>query len=233
LQLADLEKLNWNFVADLMTECYNFGMTRSSFATPPSRSKSEPAWDIARLYPDQGYWSEDDYLELDTNHLVEFTDGFIEVLPMPKTSHQRIVQYLSNRLLDFVSAGGLGMVLFAPLRIRLRRNKYREPDVVFMLAKHAARIHEDYWDGADLVMEIVSDDPESRERDIVKKRRAYAAAGIPEYWIVDPKERRITVLKLSGKGYAVFGEYGEGQKARSALLKGFLIDVSETFRTIR
>src|SRR5438105_9290147 len=101
-------------------------MSRSATGRPPSR-KPQPAWDIARLFPDQGYWSEDDYLALDTNHLVEFTDGYVEVLPMPKTSHQRIVQYLSNLLLAFASAGNLGTVLFAPLRVRLRKNKYREP----------------------------------------------------------------------------------------------------------
>jgi Uma2 family endonuclease len=204
-------------------------MSRSSTST--LSAKAEPAWDIAKLFPDQGFWSEDDYLELDTNHLIEFTDGFIEVLPIPKTSHQRIVQYLSNLLLAFVNAGELGTVLFAPLRIRLRRNKYREPDVVFMLSKHKARIHEDHWDGADLVMEVVSDDPESRERDLVKKRRAYAAAGISEYWIVDPKERQITVLKLSGKGYTIHGEFGAGQMAESVLLRGFAVDVSKVFRS--
>src|SRR5438067_7650998 len=83
----------------------------------------EPAWEIARLFPYQGEWSEEEYLALETNHLVEFTDGHVEVLPMPKTSHQLIVQYLSNQLLAFVSARNLGTVLFAPLRIRLRKRK--------------------------------------------------------------------------------------------------------------
>jgi len=203
-------------------------MSRSTSPRPPSTP--EPAWDIARLFPDQGAWSEDDYLALDTNHLVEFTDGRVEVLPMPKTSHQRIVQYLSNQLQSFASARNLGTALFAPLRVRLRGNKYREPDVVFMLAEHADRMGEDYWDGADLVMEVVSDDPESRERDLERKRKDYASAGIPEYWIVDPLERKIVVLKLAGKSYAVHGEYADGARAESALLEGFGVDASEVLR---
>ncbi len=203
-------------------------MSRTTTSRPTRRP--EPAWEIAQLFPYQGFWSEDDYLELDTNHLVEFTDGYVEVLPMPKTSHQRVVQYLSNLLLAFTSARNLGTVLFAPLRVRLRKNKYREPDVVFMLSEHADRIGEEFWQGADLVMEVVSDDPEARERDLVKKRRAYASAGIPEYWIVDPQERRITVLKLAGKTYAVHGEYGDGARAESALLEGFGVDASEVLR---
>src|SRR5438874_1148099 len=199
-------------------------MSRTSTSRAPCLP--EPAWDIARLFPYQGSWSEDDYLELDTNHLVEFTDGYVEVLPLPKTSHQRIVQYLSNLLLAFASARNLGTVLFAPLRVCLRKGKFREPDVVFMLSEHADRIGEEFWEGADLVMEVVSDDPESRERDLVKKRKAYASAGIPEYWIVDPQERKITVLKLAGKTYTVHGEYGVGARAESALLEGFGVDAS-------
>jgi Uma2 family endonuclease len=200
-------------------------MSRSTSPRPPS--EPEPAWDIARLFPDQGSWSEDDYLELDTNHLVEFTDGYVEVLPMPKTSHQQIVQHLSNLLLAFVSARSLGTVLFAPLRVRLRRKKYREPDVVFMLSEHADRMGEDFWLGADLVMEVVSDDPELRERDLVKKRSDYAKAGIPEYWIIDPDQRKVTVLKLDGRQYTVHGEFGPGTRAESSLLEGFGVDVSQ------
>jgi Uma2 family endonuclease len=200
-------------------------MTRSTSPRPPS--EPEPAWDIARLFPYQGYWSEEDYLELDTNHLVEFTDGYVAVLPMPKTSHQQIVQHLSNLLLAFVSARSLGTVLFAPLRVRLRRKKYREPDVVFMLSEHADRMGEDFWLGADLVMEVVSDDPELRERDLVKKRSDYAKAGIPEYWIIDPDQRKVTVLKLDGRQYTVHGEFGPGTRAESSLLEGFGVDVSQ------
>jgi|TARA_B100001971_G_C18207240_1_gene548405 hypothetical protein len=43
----------------------------------------EPTWDIAYLFPNQGYWSEDAYLDLKTNHLIELVDGKLEVLPMP------------------------------------------------------------------------------------------------------------------------------------------------------
>ena len=53
-----------------------------------------PAWEIALLFPPQGEWSETEYLALDTNHLVEFSDGCIEVLPMATIFHQRIVEYL-------------------------------------------------------------------------------------------------------------------------------------------
>ncbi|MDB5291432.1 MAG: hypothetical protein JWL69_2673, partial [Phycisphaerales bacterium] len=76
----------------------------------------------------------------------------------------------------------------------------------------------------DLVMEVVSED--GCRRDLEEKRRDYALAGIPEYWIVDPREQSITVLTLSGKQYIVAGEAHNGQKAASVLLKGFEVDVT-------
>src|SRR4051812_5433530 len=155
-------------------------------AAKTSSPEPEYAWDIARLYPPQGMWSEFEYLCLtsDNNILVEFTDGRVEVLAMPKQSHQLILQFLNVLLLSFVAQRDLGRVLTAGLRVRLRPGMIREPDLVFMKKEHAGRMGEEFWDSADLVMEIVSGDEKSRERDYVEKRRDYAEGKIPEYWIV-------------------------------------------------
>ena len=163
-----------------------------STATPAKTA--ELTWEIAQLFPAQGHWSEEEYLSLDTNHLIEFSQGQLEFLPLPTFSHQRLVAFLYRLLLGFVEDRGLGIVMFAPLRIQLGHGKFREPDLVFMAAEHADRLGEKFWQGADLVMEIVS--PDDPERDKVTKRREYAQAGIPEYWIVDPTEASITVLTL-------------------------------------
>jgi len=184
---------------------------------------------VAYLFPAQGDWTAEDYFALDTNRLVEFSDGCIEVLPIPTTSHQLLVATLYGLLLAFATSRNLGTVLFAALRVRLGPNKFREPDVVFMGKKHADRIGEKFWKGADLVMEVVSGGKKDRHRDLVTKRREYAHAGIPEYWIVDPKQERITVLRLDGQQYAEHGVFAKGTVATSALLKGFHVDVTAAF----
>jgi Uma2 family endonuclease len=197
-------------------------------ATPfdPVRADSlpEPTWDVAHLFPHQGAWSEEEYLGLNTNRLVEFSHGYLEVLTMPTTSHQLMVLYLYRALEALVAAGKLGTVVVAPLRVRLWPGKYREPDLVFMLAEHEGRVGEQFWEGADLVMEVLSDD--DRRRDLEIKRREYARAGIQEYWIIDPQEARITVLRLDGDRYAVHGEFPKGTQATSNLLPGFTVDVT-------
>ncbi len=190
-------------------------------------STSEPTWEVARLFPDQGHWSEQDYLALSTNRLVEYSDGLVEFLPMPTVLHQRIVAILYGALFSFVTAGRIGEVLFAPLRVQLWPGKFREPDLVFMRTENATRIRPDFWSGADLVMEVVSDD--DRRRDLEIKRAEYAKAGIPEYWIVDPQLGRITVLATEDSTYVVSGEYSRGDVAQSRLLPGFSIEVDRVF----
>ena len=165
-------------------------------------------------------------MELRPNRHLEFTDGVLEVLHMPTEAHQSIVDYLLDVLKAFIRPRRLGKVLFAPLRVQIRPGKYREPDLVFMAAPNFARKTNEFWQGADLVIEVVSEDLQSRERDLQKKRADYAEGGIPEYWIVDPVAERITVLTLSGEAYQVHGEFGRGAQATSVLLDGFSVDVS-------
>jgi Uma2 family endonuclease len=195
-----------------------------------ANGQAEPTWEIARLFPEQGYWSVQEYLSLPGNHLVEFSAGFLEVLPMPTTVHQWIVTLFLEALRQFTGGwSGLGLALPAALRVRLWEDKFREPDVVFMLTKHRDRALDEYWDGADLVMEVVSGDSEDRKRDLVTKRAEYARARIAEYWIIDPKLKQITVLRLKGKAYEVHGVFKNGQLATSRLLPGFGVDVSTVF----
>ncbi len=198
-------------------------------ASASSATRNGPAWEIATLFPDQGSISQGEYLWLtdSARRLVEFSDGRIEVLQMPTTSHQLIVQFLNGLFLAFCAGGNVGTVLFSPLRVRLRDGRFREPDLVFMLAEHSSRIGESFWDSADLVVEVVSkDDP---ERDLVIKRTEYAEAKIPEYWIVDPRNTTVTVLVLEGVEYKPLGDFAKGQVAVSSLLNGFAVDVKSLF----
>lgn len=198
-------------------------------SVPAKAVEPEPMWEVAHLFPPRGQWDESDYLALDTNRLVELSDGCLEVLPFPTTSHQLLAGHLALLLQAFSESHALGTILFAPLPVRLWRGKFREPDVVFMLEEHADRIGEQFWKGADLVMEVVSGDAKDRERDLEQKRVDYARGRIPEYWIIDPQEERITVLRLAGKRYVVHGEFGKGKVASSYLLPGFGVDVTTAF----
>ena len=164
------------------------------------------------IIPGQGDWSEDLYLALTdhSNRLIEFTDGLLEVLPMPTDKHQFILAFLYRAFLQFIKPKG-GNAIFAPLRLRIRPGKFREPDLILLLSSTDERRQNRFWLRADLVLEVVSED--KPERDLVEKRGDYAEAGIPEYWIVNPQTDLITVLRLQGAGYEEAGTYRRGQTA--------------------
>lgn len=176
----------------------------------------------------QGLWTEEQYLRLTdhSNRLIEFTDKKLEVLPMPTKRHQAISKFLFFLLNAFLDPRG-GTVFYSPLRLKIREGKFREPDLLAARDANDPRLQNAYWLGADLVMEIVSeDDP---ERDTVIKRADYAEGRVPEYWIVNPIDETITVLRLEGEQYAEHGLFRRRDKATSALLEGFIVDVSEVF----
>jgi Uma2 family endonuclease len=191
------------------------------------RERPDVVWEVAPLLPAQGEWSEEAYLWLTdrTNHLVEFSDGHLEVLPMPTDTHQAISAYLYDALRAFLQVLG-GVVRYAPLRVRIRSHTFREPDLVCLLSKEDSRRQDAFWDGADLVIEIVS--PDDPKRDLVKKRREYAQARIPEYWIVNPRAEQIVVLRLENNKYLEHGVFKRGEAATSALLQGFAVSVDAT-----
>ena len=176
----------------------------------------------------QGTWTEAQYLKLtDTcNRLLEFTDGRIEVLPMPTDRHQTILRFLFLACLPAERQLG-GAVRFSPLRLRIGDGRYREPDLLLVRDADDPRRADAFWTGADLVMEVVS--PRTPLRDTRDKRLEYARAGIPEYWIVNPIDETVTVLKLDGDTYLEHGIFRRGEQADSTHVPGLAVDVAAVF----
>lgn len=183
---------------------------------------------VLDMAPLQGLWTPEQYLRLtdQTNRLIEYTDHCIEVLAMPTERHQLIVRFVFLSLLQVLQPLG-GMVLFAPLRLRIGEGKFREPDIVALRDASDPRRTNRFWLGADLVVEVVS--PDDPERDMITKRREYAEAGIPEYWIVDPEAETVTVLQLQDERYAEHGVFGRGDAVTSMLLDTFTMQVDAVF----
>jgi Uma2 family endonuclease len=183
---------------------------------------------VLALLPQQGQWSQEMYLWLSehTNRLIEFTDGYIEVVPIPTDAHQTILAFLYQMFFVFLHAAG-GKVLFAPLRLYSREQKFREPDILLLRHADDPRRQNRFWLGADLVVEILS--PDKPERDLVEKGDDYAEAHIPEYWIADPRETTITVLHLQGATYVEHGVFRRGAQATSVVLDGFTVQVDAVF----
>ena len=183
---------------------------------------------LLELLPDQGAWQDEDYLWLTdrTRKLVELSDGYVEMLPPPTDRHQSILEVLFLLFHGFVTPLG-GKVHLAGIRLHLAPGLFREPDLLLLLDAKDTRRQDRFWTGANLVLEVLSkDDP---QRDLVQKRREYARAMIPEYWIVNPLNETILVYRLHGKRYQRVGKFARGAKAYSVLLANFSVSVDEVF----
>lgn len=186
---------------------------------------SAPTWEVAHLFPSQGEWTESDFFALHSTRMVELVDGNLEVLPMPTWLHQLIVKFLVRALETAIE--NTGEVLYAPLPIRLFEKTVREPDVMYFAPGSEPRDVRGYPNKVDLAMEVVSEGVNARQRDYSDKRRDYAQARIPEYWIVDPEEKRITVLVLDGNVYRTHGEFVTEQTASGVLLPRLRVSVTD------
>jgi Uma2 family endonuclease len=191
-------------------------------------SQEEYKLALLDLLPDQGRWSEDEYLWLTdhTTRLVEFTDGQIEVLPMPTDLHQTILEFFFLAFTTYLTPLG-GKAHLAALRLKIRSGKFREPDLLLVKSARDPRRRNRFWLGADLTLEVVSKD--KPERDLIDKRFDYAEGKVPEYWIVNPHTETITVLRLENGSYVEHGVFARGQRATSVVLPGFGVDVAEVF----
>jgi Uma2 family endonuclease len=186
----------------------------------------QPVWAVAARFPDQGEWTEARYLALPEGFpRLELSGGFLEVLPMPTHRHQAVLTALLLVLIEHARRVS-GWALPAGIRLRLGDGRFREPDVAFLSRANADKKRDEYWTGADLVVEVVSGGADDQARDYVVKRREYAEAGIAEYWIADPISESFTVLVLDGAEYREHGVFRRGDRAASATLAGVTIDVS-------
>ncbi|MGH2607514.1 MAG: Uma2 family endonuclease [Tepidiformaceae bacterium] len=169
----------------------------------------------------------EEYLELDHERgLAEWIDGEVHFYVGASTAHQRLVLFIASLLDGFLVATGRGHAFAAPLVVRAAAlGNGREPDIVMVLSRNDARIRPAFVDGPpDIVVEVVSD--ESVERDYEIKRKEYEAAGVPEYWVIDPREDTRDAMFLILRN----GRYEQIEVAdglfRSYTLQGFWLRVA-------
>jgi Uma2 family endonuclease len=96
----------------------------------------------------------------------------------------------------------------------------REPDIMLILNEHRGRIQETSLDGvADVVLEVVS--PESQTRDHITKYDEYAAAGVPEYWLIDPLRKQADIYHLEAPATYLRLPLDEAGRLQSRILPDF------------
>jgi Uma2 family endonuclease len=162
----------------------------------------------------------------DDGNRYEVIGGVLFVTPPPSWGHQRGLGMLYLRVGNHVYARGLGEVVQAPIGVVLDDENGVEPDLVYVSRERLHIITERGVFGApDLVVEVLS--PSTRSRDRGRKLRRYAAAGVPHYWMLDPRPRTLEARRLGEHGYELTGTYGPGEVFRPELFPGLEIPIDD------
>lgn len=143
--------------------------------------------------------------------------------------HQDCNSFLMKIVGLWVERHAPGDVVYHPpfavkLTLPSGEQQVREPDLLVILPEHTERLQRTYYDGApDVVVEIVS--KESRRIDRGEKFQVYAAAGVPEYWVVDPERTHAEFAQLGADGAYQIAFAGDSGVYASRVLDGVWLRV--------
>ncbi len=126
----------------------------------------------------------------------DYVDGMVEARNLGELDHSLVQTRLAHFFMNIYSQTALLPV--TELRMRVRENKYRVPDVVVTLGKPQEQV---LTKPPLLCIEILSrSDTVSQVNERVQD---YLEFGVPVVWVVDPRERRIWIYRKSGIEEAV------------------------------
>lgn len=164
----------------------------------------------------------EEYLTLDDERTMsEWVDGEVIYMSPASRRHQEILSFLVTVIGIYVDTHAYGVMLPAPFAMKLEALKRgREPDVLFVSSGRQHLVEKTFLNGpADLVVEIVS--PESVGRDRGQKFVEYEAAGISEYWLIDPDRESAEFYELGADGRYRAAQVAAGDAYRSKVIPGF------------
>lgn len=148
-----------------------------------------------------GHYTFDDFLLLVQEHeKADLLDGVIYMASPESTDDNVLGGWLYRLMTEFADQTDQGKCYYTRVAFRITDKRGPEPDVAFVAKERLQIVEHGFVDGApDIAVEIVS--PDSVDRDYNLKRIIYEAAGVKEYWIIDPDEQKVTFLRRQGEHF--------------------------------
>ena len=179
----------------------------------------------------QGSYTVDDYRALPEERRVELIDGCFYDMAAPTFIHQSISGEIHRQIANYIlERGGACRPFIAPVDVQLDCDERTmvQPDVGIIC--HEERIqHFGVYGAPDFLAEVLS--PSTRSKDSIKKLDKYLEAGVREYWILDPYQKRLLVYFFESEVYPKI--YGLDQPVPVGIYDGALtIDFSNILKWI-
>ena len=182
---------------------------------------------VAQTIPEDRPLTVDDFFALpEDGERYQLIMGELIVPPPPEINHQLLVVELTVLLHSAVRRADFGKLIVAPAAVVISHNDVVEPDLFIVRNDQLDQLSRQSFNGApSIVFEVLS--PSNRRVDLQRKAVLYATAGVEEYWIIDPHQRRILIQHGSGdRMQTAIITTGE---AASLVLPGLIIDLDTLF----
>ena len=171
----------------------------------------------------EDFYTIEDIYALPDGVRAELVDGKIYYMASPGRTHQKLLQSFSKTIGNYIDSHNGGCEIYpAPFAVFLEKNDttYFEPDISVIC--DTSKLDEKGCHGApDWIIEIVS--PGNKAMDYFTKLMKYQAAGVREYWIVDPSKEQIMAYQFEGK--VMMEQYSFGEDVPVGIYEGFSIKV--------
>lgn len=160
----------------------------------------------------------EEYERLPEDPRVEFLDGHLLVSPSPNLVHQKAANRLLFALQDVLPDD---LDVTTAWSWRVGRNEFIPDLVVFPRGEDRVRLTRTPV----LIVEVLSS---NRGDDLVLKSARYAAAGLPHYWVLDPRDRVLTAYVLTDGLYELAASVEQDTPAQVSFGPGSLrVDVAQ------
>jgi len=164
----------------------------------------------------------DDYLHLPPDRRWELVGGVPKVVPSPNTRHQDIVVELVRLIANHLKRHGGGRVFVAPFDAVLSDIDVFQPDVVFVSDADIDVLTDDNIRGNPTwVIEVLSNPYYERDKFV-----RYEAAGVGEYWLINPYEDTLDVSLLEPDGERRSETFAPSARVRPRCLPSLEIDLA-------
>ncbi|MEZ4661361.1 MAG: Uma2 family endonuclease [Caldilineaceae bacterium] len=182
---------------------------------------------------EEEYWA-DYYLGADSNY--EWNNGRLEAKPISDYAQFRLYLWFLGILNDFLHVNPIGRMIGLEMGFRMElphKVAIRKPDLTVVLDTNPVPLRDKdrSYDGIfDLCIESISDSkPSQVTRDVQVKFQEYAAGGVPEYFILDERQKETAFYQLSAQGIYVPIE-PQNRVIRSQILPGFQFRFADLYR---
>ena len=175
-----------------------------------------------------------DLNEMDDDNRYELIDGELYLLAAPRPAHTIISSSLLARIHNFLGKGPC-QVFHAPADVYLFNQPEDSGDAIttivqpdlFVICDPRQIGERGFFGPPKLAVEILS--PSTAGMDRFVKYHQYQRAGVEEYWIVDPKNKIVSIYPLTDGLYGAGEAFSSLQTLRSETFPGLEIPLQEIF----